>query len=157
MIRKMVVAAAAALLLCGCASSSIQTGTPIDPAKVSQIQKGTTTKAQVEAMFGPPTGINLMGDGRRMAVYSSYSNTAGAHVTPANFVPVVGMFVPVQGQGLAHMQQLQIIYTAQDVVEDDAFSENAIQTTTSASAFTGMNIQTQSVPVAPPPAAMPSK
>ena len=140
------IAFAMAMLVCGCASSTVQSGRQIDPAKVSQIQKGITTKTQIEAMFGPSTGTTLMGSGRHLVTYISYTDTSEAHVSAANFIPIAGGFVPVHGTGTARVQQLQIIYTSKDVVEDYSFSDNTTETTTAAGAFTGMSIQSQSAP-----------
>ncbi len=150
MMRVLVVLAVVSL--CGCASSTMQVGTPIDPGKVSQIEKGVTTRAQVEAMFGQASGTSLLGSGRRIATYSSINSTGEAHVTAANFIPIAGAFVPVHGTGTSRVQQLQIIYTAQDVVEDYSYSDNASQTTTTAGAFTGFDLQTRSSPTSTTPA-----
>lgn len=53
--------------------ASRHVGTKIDPAYVSQIKNGETTRAQVEEIFGPPQRVFMTGDGNRMMLYSYYS------------------------------------------------------------------------------------
>jgi outer membrane protein assembly factor BamE (lipoprotein component of BamABCDE complex) len=55
------------------AQASYHYGAKIDPAAVSQIKNGKTTREQVEAMFGPPQQVSLMGGGARMMYYTYYS------------------------------------------------------------------------------------
>jgi outer membrane protein assembly factor BamE (lipoprotein component of BamABCDE complex) len=113
-----VLIAASALFAGGCASSSY--GTKLDNNKVTQIQKGVTTRAQVEQMFGSPVNISLMGDGRRTMMYSyTESNT---HADGTNFIPVYNMFHH-SASGTTHNQQLQVILTKADIVEDYVFND----------------------------------
>jgi outer membrane protein assembly factor BamE (lipoprotein component of BamABCDE complex) len=44
-------------LMAGCASY----GNKMDRSKLDQIKKGVTTRAEVEALFGPPMTTALMG------------------------------------------------------------------------------------------------
>jgi outer membrane protein assembly factor BamE (lipoprotein component of BamABCDE complex) len=107
---------AAALALClvaGCASSSY--GTKLDKNKVAQIQKGVTTRAEVEQMLGQPENVSLMGDGRRMMMYS-YTES-NAHVKGTSFIPIAGAFMG-GSEGTMHHQQLQVVLNKNDVVED---------------------------------------
>lgn len=65
------VALASALALSGCASLLMEatggatTGRKIDAAKIEQVKKGTTTKAQVLDLFGKPTGKSTGAGGER--------------------------------------------------------------------------------------------
>lgn len=109
-------------LFAGCASTSY--GTKMDQNKISQIKKGVTTKAEVEALLGPPAHISIIpgasGDGRRMMQYSFYEMSAKP--TAASFIPVVGGFVG--GSQQQRTQSLQIIITKSGVVEDYEYSDS---------------------------------
>lgn len=48
-------------------------GTKIDPVVVSKIKNGVTTRAEIEALFGPSQHVALTGDGGRMMLYNYYS------------------------------------------------------------------------------------
>lgn len=50
--------------LSGCVLSRVQVDHPLDEAKVATLQRGTTTKAEVLALFGPPQEI----DGRELTI-----------------------------------------------------------------------------------------
>jgi len=100
------------LLLAGCYSTKM--GDPIDADKVSQIQKGVTTRTQVEAMFGAPMSSSMMGDGRRMLVYN-YSEFNG-HMTG-----------PWSGAGQNRSQMLQIMLDQNNVVQDYELSDGTTQ------------------------------
>lgn len=102
----------------GCASNS--SGTKMDQAQIGQIQKGVTTRAQIEKMFGPPDTMSLMGDGRRMMLYS-YTST-DTHVKGTSFIPYAGIFMS-GSEGKTEHQQLQVILTSNDVVQDYVFSD----------------------------------
>lgn len=93
----------------------------IDPAKVAQIQKGVTTRSQVEAMLGPPMSVGMMPNGARSATYYSFNATASA--TPISYVPIVGDLA-AGAKGTQRQQQLQIMYNAAGVVDDYEFSDN---------------------------------
>lgn len=80
------------------AQSSLQYGTKIEPATVAQLKKGVTTRTQVEALFGPPQQVVMMGDGKRMMLYGHY--TAGER------------------------RSLQIILDSANVVQDYEFNVN---------------------------------
>jgi hypothetical protein len=90
-------------------------GTKIDPIKVESIKKGVTTRSDIEQMFGAPMNVSIMGDGRRTMMYH-YSET-DTHVKGTTFIPVVGPFMG-GSEGTTHNQQLQVILTKADVVED---------------------------------------
>lgn len=97
----------------GCASTSH--GTKIDTQNVSRIEKGVTTRAEVEQMFGPPMNVGLMGDGRRSMMYQ-YMET-DTKVKGTSFIPFAGPFMG-GSKGTTRTQQLQVILTKDEVVED---------------------------------------
>lgn len=82
-------------LLCGCASS----GRRFDTQAAAQIQKGTTTKAQVQQLVGLPQQIGKDSDGNETWSYLySRSTTKGS-----TFIPIAGAFMGganVQNQSL---------------------------------------------------------
>lgn len=77
-------------LLGGCASSRSSTGSMLDADQVNRIQQGVTTREQVVALLGEPTSASMVGEGRRMMVYSGTQTEAKAQVNPLAVVPVVG-------------------------------------------------------------------
>jgi outer membrane protein assembly factor BamE (lipoprotein component of BamABCDE complex) len=97
----------------GCASSSH--GTKIDDNKVSQIQKGVTTRAEVEQLLGRPAQTSLTGNGGRMMLYQ-YSESK-QQVKATSFIPIAGAFMGGT-TGTMRMQQLQIVLNKDNVVED---------------------------------------
>ena len=107
-----------ASLVAGCASTS--SGIKIDQNKVSQIRKGVTTKAQVEALLGSPTMVSMMGGGRRMMLYN-YTEFS-ARPTAASFIPGFGGLIG--GSSERRTQTLQIMINKSGVVEDYEFSDN---------------------------------
>lgn len=87
-------------LLIGCAT----VGSKLDGSTVKQFQKGVTTKAEVEAKIGVPTGPpSLLPDGRRQVTYM-YIERHGDILT---YVPFVNY---VAGGTIGRNQNLQIIY-----------------------------------------------
>jgi hypothetical protein len=113
-----------ATMLAGCASSS--SGTKIDQSNVDRIQKGVTTRTQMEQMFGTPDNITIMGDGsgRRMATWNHIESDA--HVKGTSFIPVVGMFAGGT-EGTTTHESLQATYR-EDVVEDYQYSSGGQNT-----------------------------
>lgn len=99
-------------LLAGCAS----VGNKIEMANVAQLQKGVTTRADMERLFGKPMSVSLLPDGRTMAMwfYSKASNNA------QNFIPVVNL---VQTKIDTHTQTLQAFFTADGVLENFATND----------------------------------
>jgi|GEM_PF-3049704 len=104
-----------AFLLGGCGGSG---GIKMDQQSINEIQKGVTTRAQVEAKIGAPTGgVGLMPDGRRTARYMYYS----AHNDGMSYVPYANFFA---GGVVSRRQNLQIIYR-NNIVEDYEFSDTS--------------------------------
>jgi outer membrane protein assembly factor BamE (lipoprotein component of BamABCDE complex) len=130
----------------GCASST--QGTKLDASKVSSIQRGVSTRAQIEEMFGAPMNISLMGDGRRQMMYSF--TESNHHVKGTTFIPIAGAFMG-GSEGTVHHQQLQVILTKADVVEDYVMNDGTSNIDHSRNGFGGSS--TSSTPVATPAAA----
>lgn len=143
--------ACVAAIAVGCASASH--GTKLNPDSVQKIRKGTTTKAEIEAMFGPPNNVAIIGDGRRMMHYmfheTKVNNTGGT-------AAMIGLsMIPIPGVGLAgtavaagtstaagsaggmssrktRQQSLQIILNKDNVVEDYEFNDSGSDSKTGA-------------------------
>ncbi len=118
-ISPVLVVAVFAALFQGCASS----GTKIDPAAVSQIERGVTTKAQLVAALGNPISASMLGNGRELLVWS-YAQT---RVKGRTFIPVVGAFA---GGADTKMETLQVILDSDKVVEDYLWNNSQIETKT---------------------------
>jgi len=103
--------AALCAFLPACMSTNNSSGVPIDAAKVSQIVKGKTTRAELEALLGKPEATVLVGDGRRMLTYS-YSEMN----MRAGFGGV---------KGTTRTQSLQVFLDQNGVVLDYELSDNA--------------------------------
>lgn len=102
--------AALCAFLTGCMSTNNSSGVPIDAAKVAQIVKGKTTRAEVEALLGKPEATALVGDGRRMLSYN-YSEMN----MRAGFAGV---------KGTTRVQSLQVFVDQSGTVLDFEFSDN---------------------------------
>lgn len=98
----------AVMALAGCAAQ-MEFGKKLDAQSVAFIQKGKTTRSEIEQRLGQPSGIQLLADGRRQAMYS-YMNMSG----------------PAIAWGAAEMKRtqatLQIVYNQTGVVEDYDFN-----------------------------------
>lgn len=100
----------------GCMNTS--SGTPISTAAVSTIEKGKTTRAEVEALLGKPEMVMMLGDGRRMMSYAYTATKVG--INPAT--AILGPFA--SGGGTSRTQTLQIFLTRDGVVEDYELSDS---------------------------------
>ncbi len=107
-----------ALALVGC----ITAGDKVDRDKVSQIKKGVTTRAEVEALLGPPTHVAIVGNGTRLMIYE-YHETK---VKGQNFIPYAGAFI---GGTDNRRQNLQIILNENNVVTDYELTDRLSETT----------------------------
>ena len=123
--------------LTACAPTYQMGAAPIQSGSVEQIQKGVSTAADVQRLLGKPTTVTMMGDGRRMAFYSSYQVTSAGHANPAAFIPVVGLFATHTATATSNQQTLQIIFNKQGVVEDYEFNDTASNANVRASIFGG--------------------
>jgi len=95
-------------------------GNKLDSDAVHRIQKGVTTRAQVEAMLGPPGMMSLLPDGRRQGMYI-FSQTKGDALF---YTPYVNYFA---GGTINRKQTLQVVYK-DDVVQDYEFSDTTEHT-----------------------------
>ncbi|MEA2708916.1 MAG: hypothetical protein QOF78_1517 [Phycisphaerales bacterium] len=133
----------------GCASTS--SGTKMETTQVSKIERGVTTRAQIEQMFGPCGSITLMGDGRRMMLYSYHETDT--HVKGTTFIPFAGAWMG-GSEGTTRSQQLQVILTRADVVEDFVMNDGTTKMDYSHNPLgqTRMTSTPQAIPVATPAA-----
>lgn len=144
MLKQAMISALAATMLCGCTYQAGQP--PLDRAKVAQIQKGVTTREQVEAILGPPTSLGLGNDGERIALYMSWQlNSPGPDA--AMFIPIVGPYVSRGPETTQRQQMLQILYTTSGVVKDYEFQDTASQTRTKLTPFSTKTEMTPTAPV----------
>jgi len=112
-IAKVIGLMAVSLLIPAC--YNVKHGKPIEQGSVSQIQKGITTRAEVERMFGAPLSATMRPDGGRMLIYN-YTQASG------NFAPFVGA---INQQTVRQM--LQVLVDTNNVVQDYEFSGNTNQ------------------------------
>lgn len=107
---------ASPLALTGCMNST--SGTPIDASKVSRIEKGKTTRAEVEALLGHPDMTMMLGDGKRCLSYAYTETKMG--VNPAT--AMLGPFA--RASGSTRSQTLQVFVGKDGVVEDYELGDN---------------------------------
>jgi outer membrane protein assembly factor BamE (lipoprotein component of BamABCDE complex) len=128
----------------GCASSTY--GTRLDKAQVDRIEKGKSTRADVEALLGPcPTPVTASPDGTRMLTYAYSETQAHADIWRA--------FIPhglggTGGETIRHNQLLTIWIASDGIVKDYEFSDLTTDTTQSASIFGGGQSTTTVQPLA---------
>jgi outer membrane protein assembly factor BamE (lipoprotein component of BamABCDE complex) len=84
-------------------------GTKIDTDALSHIEKGRTTKAQVEALLGVPTG-RANNDGLEAYHYEYL----GRHLPGQMYIPIVGPFIA--GSSL-EAQRVEIVFDKTGVVQ----------------------------------------
>jgi outer membrane protein assembly factor BamE (lipoprotein component of BamABCDE complex) len=102
--------------LAGCAS----VGKPIDQTKVQQIEKGKTTRAEVDKLLGKPTSITMTTSGEISYTYMF----SRSDPKPANFIPVVGLFA---GGSVGHGETVIIIFDGHSVVKDYLAGQTQIE------------------------------
>lgn len=116
-IRRVSLAAAclAAVLLAGCASAGNEALSKQTSATLQQhIEKGVTTKEQVQALLGQPQNVSF-NNGQEQWTY----NFAHATPTAVNFVPIVGLFV--HGANVDH-KMLVILFDKNGVVQNYSYT-----------------------------------
>jgi hypothetical protein len=136
-----------ALSLSGCMSSQTETGPSLSSSRVDQIQKGVTTRAEVEAWFGQPLQVAMLSGGKRMLFYSHSNSSsddnnvskvsmlgmlAGAVIPGAGAIGMAGSaggFVGGRNESI-RSQSLSIRINADNIVEDYEFSDNTMNTQT---------------------------
>jgi hypothetical protein len=140
-----------ALALCllggivGCSSVNTENGVAMTPDKIAQIKKGVTTRAQIEALFGPPDNVAMMPEGKRVMSYNYTATNVSGHPNAASFIPYVGLFAGgAKAEGQTRMQKLQIMLNPQGIVDDFEFSDNTKNLATTTGGFMGVADQTSS-------------
>jgi outer membrane protein assembly factor BamE (lipoprotein component of BamABCDE complex) len=125
-LRSIALCAGVALMTtAGCMSTGGSTsGTKITQNEVNHIVKRRTTRAQLEALLGPPTYVSMMGDGRRMLFYSYMNTRIGGANTPIPVIPFAFSMNMTTRQ-----QTLQVILSKHNVVQDYEFSDKTTGTT----------------------------
>jgi hypothetical protein len=111
-----------ALWMAGCATSHF--GQKIESSQVNTIQKGVTTRAEIERTFGAPINTALLPDGRR-AMHFSYNES---RLKGGTFVP----FGLGGGGADTRRQSLQVIIGSDNIVQDYEFSDTTGETKTGA-------------------------
>lgn len=110
----------ATLALSGCASANFSSGVPFDTTKVSSIQKGVTTKAEVVSWFGQPFTKSVSGADGEMWVYIYSTGTSKAR----------SMVFTVDVETTGRMQKLEVLF-AGDVVSNHSFTDGGLPGTMS--------------------------
>lgn len=98
-----------ALMAAGCSSHGNRE--IADDARVSKIEKGKSTKADVEALVGKPTTVDFTEGGLEKWLYV-YTTS---QVRGSSFIPVVGIFA---GGSDINMDSLTILFTKDGIVEN---------------------------------------
>ena len=113
------------LFLSACSSYRASSGSKIESTQVSRIEKGKTTREQVIAMLGHPMHTSMLGDGRRMMLYSSTEMNGEVKSDGRSFIPIAGIFFAGRHttEGTTRRQNLQIIVNKAGVVEDYEFTD----------------------------------
>jgi hypothetical protein len=109
--------------------------------KISQIKKGITTKAEVIDLLGQPDSVGMMGDGRRMMMYSGMQGKIDNSQSAFGAIPIAGALIPEHTSQIMHRQSLQVILSSDDVVQDYEYSDNASESDTSMSVLGGSHTE----------------
>lgn len=115
--KKVLLVAAIAVVLAGCASGgnkSIEQETQIGVQ--SKIIKGKTSKQEVKAAYGDPTGVSISSDGKEQWHYV-FTNT---QVSGKAFIPIYGLF---DNGATTNMKQLIIVFKG-DIVDNYLFNNS---------------------------------
>jgi len=129
----------------GCTSAT--SGTMQSQDKLSQIQKGVTTRSEVETLLGPPTSVTSEPDGTTVMLY-----VAGEVNTQNDFswmIPVAGAFIPQHNSTSQRMQQITVTLDASNVVTDYQVNDNTTQTNVDSS-FLGGHAASVTTPITLP-------
>jgi outer membrane protein assembly factor BamE (lipoprotein component of BamABCDE complex) len=125
--KKFIVLFAVALGGCGqIGSEAIRNQT--DTSLSQQITKGVTTKNQVRAALGAPSGTSITDSGNEAWYYYSYDMS----VSPQSFIPVVGIFA---GSGTSKNKTLTVLFDKQGIVINYTFNDTCAQSGPLASGF----------------------
>lgn len=113
------------LVIGGCAS----TGNKVDQSRVDRIQKGVTTRAEVETEIGSPDSVAMMPDGGRMLMYNYFEAKSQAR----NFIPYLNLL----GSGSdTRRQTLQVMVGPDGVVRDYEMTDRTGQSNYNALGYT---------------------
>lgn len=104
------------LLASGC--MNVSQGTKIDPTKVSQIQKGTTTRAELEKLFGPVESTTTTAEGKRTLNWSFMTVQSGSAL--GTIGSVYGLKT---GKMTTRQETLTVTVNKDNIVEDFTFTE----------------------------------
>jgi len=104
----------------GCISNTFGSSS-LTADNVNQIKKGVTTRADIEAIFGPPENVTMMSDGKRVMQYSF--TQSNMHTDPQSFIPVVQIFA-AQAEGQTTTRSLQVELDANNIVVDYQFNDS---------------------------------
>ena len=122
----------------GCYSS----GNKVEQAKVDKIQKGVTTRAEVEQQLGQPSHVSMMLDGGRTLYYQYFeSQQKGTNFIPFNF----------HHGSTDRRQSLQVLVDKNNIVKDYEFSDKTGET--NANPFNASRSETPTAPEATKPTA----
>ncbi|MBK1858209.1 outer membrane protein assembly factor BamE domain-containing protein [Cerasicoccus arenae] len=101
------------LLLTGCASS----GTKMDSNQISNIEKGVTKQAELNAMLGNPMSVGFDADGNKTATWV-YTR---AESDGRNFIPIYGAF---DSRMNLQQQMLIVIFNPDGTVKDFNYNDS---------------------------------
>jgi len=124
-------------LIGGCAVSGTTGNQKLTQDNVSKITKGVTTRDQVVTLLGQPDYVTMMPDGRRSLIYSGTQSNGNYSGTMIQAVPIVGGLIPVTNTDTMRNTTLQIMLSADNVVEDYQYSDNTSETKATSSMFGG--------------------
>ena len=119
------------------------TGNKVDQAKVDKIQKGVTTRPEVEQQLGQPTHVTMMPDGGRTLYYQYFeSQQKGTNFIPFNF----------HHGSTDRRQSLQVLVDKNNIVKDYEFSDKTGETNVNP-----FNVTRSETPTAPEATKPPAK
>ena len=125
----------------GCTSSSYGNQN-LTQNNVSKIVKGVTTRDQIITLFGEPTSVSMLADGRRLMMYQGFQNSGNMTGSVLQTAIPFGVLVPASDTHTTRRESLQIFLGSDSVVQDFEFADNSSQTKTTASAFGAHTEQT---------------
>jgi hypothetical protein len=114
-------AGACALLAGALAAGCASTGVNVSDQQTAAFVKGKTTRAEVVAALGPPTGETHMADGTRLIMYTY----AEAKARAATYIPFVGAFV---GGADSHGRTVGLRFDDHDLLLDITTTESSNST-----------------------------
>lgn len=97
---------ALALIASGCTGLDMKSGKPIEKESLSRIQKGRTTRQEIESIYGKPLSTVLNGDGTETLVYG-YTATKVTH-SPMTYVPILGLFAKAKTETASQTLSFQV-------------------------------------------------